>query len=90
MSTRLEHVKETMKLHPELRLKEILKKAKKTYKKTVGKLKPIIKKAHKKTAHKKTAHKKTAHKKTAHKKTAHKKTAHKKTAHKKTQKKSKK
>ena len=57
MSTRLEHVKETMKLHPELRLKEILKK-------TVGKLKPIIKKAHKKTAHKKTAHKKTAHKKT--------------------------
>lgn len=73
MSDWLEHVKKTMKKFPGLKLKDVLKKAKTTYKKGVNK---VHKKSHKKTHHKKTQHKKTQHKKT-HKRT-HKRTQHRK------------
>ena len=41
MSVWLDHVKKTMKENPGLEFKEVLKKAKKTYKKTSGKSKTI-------------------------------------------------
>ena len=62
----LDHVKKTIRLHPGKPLKEVLKVAKKTYKKTAAVV--TGKKVHKKTA--KKSHKKSAkkhHKKSAKK-----------------------
>ena len=65
----INHVMATKRKHRGKSFKDILKMAKKTYKKSPT--------AHKKKAHKKTAHKKTAHKKTAHKSKGIKRKTHK-------------
>jgi hypothetical protein len=65
----INHVMATKRKHRGKSFKDILKMAKKTYKKSPT--------AHKKKAHKKKAHKKTAHKKTAHKSKGIKRKTHK-------------
>ena len=85
MSAWLDHVKATMQMNKGKPLKEVLKLAKKTYKKgahAVKKTGSVVKYAvtdkksrkHRTRKHKKTAHKTRKHKKTGRK---HKKTAHK-------------
>ena len=65
----INHVMATKRKHRGKSFKDILKMAKKTYKKSPT--------AHKKKAHKKTAHKKTAHKSKGIKRKTHKRKSHK-------------
>lgn len=74
MSAWLEHVKATMKKFPGKPLKEVLKEAKRTYKKGVSVVKYAVtgKKSHKKSSkHHKKSHKKSRkHHKKSHKKSS--------------------